>query len=144
MLAAAALTWGVIDLRREPPRVIHASIMAPGNADFVLDGFAGPMVLSPDGKRIAFVAATEGKSMLWVRPLDVDAAQPLAGTEGAQYPFWSPSSRYLGFFSRGKLEKIGKPAFEGRPGRASSPRSSAASRGRRRNCSRSRRQRSST
>ena len=33
-------------------------------------------------------------------------AQPLAGTEGAGYPFWSPESRSVGFFAQGKLKRI--------------------------------------
>jgi hypothetical protein len=43
---------------------------------------------------------------LWVRPLSGMAAQPLAGTDGASYPFWSPDSRFVGFFAGGKLKKI--------------------------------------
>jgi len=102
--AMAVTTWHFAI--NQPPRVIHASINPPEKAEFVLDGAAGPMALSPDGKRIAFVAATEGKNVLWMRALDTDSAQPLAGTDGAQYPFWSPDSRYLGFFAGGKLKKI--------------------------------------
>ncbi len=65
------------------------------------------MALSPDGMRLAFVAATpEGKNLLWVRPLSGISSQPLAGTENASYPFWSPDSRFLGFFASGKLKKI--------------------------------------
>ncbi len=30
----------------------------------------------------------------------------MPGTEGAQYPFWSPDSAYIGFFADGKLKKI--------------------------------------
>ena len=48
----------------------------------------------------------EGKSQLWVRPLDSLAAQPLAGTDGGTYPFWSPDSSSLGFFADGKLKRI--------------------------------------
>ena len=44
--------------------------------------------------------------MLWVRPLDAVAAQSLAGTEGATYPFWSPDSRFVAFLAQGKLKKI--------------------------------------
>lgn len=65
------------------------------------------MAVSPDGRRIAFVARPpEGASLLWVRPFDASAAHPLAGTEGATFPFWSPDSRFIGFFAAGKLKKI--------------------------------------
>jgi hypothetical protein len=48
-----------------------------------------------------------GKSLLYVRPLDSLVPQPLAGTDGAILPFWSPDSRSLGFFAGGKLKTIG-------------------------------------
>jgi Tol biopolymer transport system component len=67
----------------------------------------GPISVSPDGHRIVFLAASaDGKSMLWVRSLDTLSAQALAGTEGALRPFWSPDSRFVGFFAGGKLKKI--------------------------------------
>jgi hypothetical protein len=44
--------------------------------------------------------------MLHVRRLDSVETQPLAGTEGATYPFWSPDSRFIGFFSGHKLRKV--------------------------------------
>src|ERR1700726_505079 len=63
--------------------------------------------ISQDGLRLAFVARdSSGKTLLWVRPLDSLTAQPLAGTEDARQPFWSPDSRFIGFFSQGKLKKV--------------------------------------
>jgi hypothetical protein len=63
--------------------------------------------LSPDGKRMVFSAAGAGsKIQLWVRSLDALTAQPLAGTEGGAFPFWSPDSQWIGFFAGGKLRKI--------------------------------------
>ena len=41
-----------------------------------------------------------------MRQLNALTAQPLAGTEGASRPFWSPDSRLLGFMADGKLKKI--------------------------------------
>jgi len=68
---------------------------------------AAPLAVSPDGRRIAFAATrADGKSLLWIRSLDTLTAQGLAGTEGALRPFWSPDSRFLGFFADGKLKKI--------------------------------------
>jgi len=84
-------------------RLIRTSILAPHGHSFD----AGSMALSPDGSRLAFVARDgSGASQLWVRALDAVSAQPVAGTEGARYPFWSPDSRFIGFFAEGKLKKI--------------------------------------
>ncbi len=102
----AALAVVLVPARpREALRMVQSSILPPEKSSFVFD--LGPMALSPDGRRLAFLAPTaEGKNLLWVRPLNGMAAQPLAGTEGAGYPFWSPDSRFLGFFAGGKLKKI--------------------------------------
>ena len=63
--------------------------------------------VSPDGRQLAFVATREGNvSRLWVRSLDQTQAHPLAGTDGASYPFWAPDSRALGFFAGGRLKRI--------------------------------------
>ena len=89
----------------EPSQIVHSSVLPPEKT--VFDSNAGPMALSPDGQLLAFVARTaEGRSLLWVRPLDTLSAQPLPGTEDAFAPFWSPDSRSLGFFADGKLKKI--------------------------------------
>ena len=61
-------------------------------------GATVPLSVSPDGRRIAFIARNaEGKDLLWIQPLDALAAYPLAGTEGAIAPFWSADSRFVGF-----------------------------------------------
>ncbi|MEQ1760493.1 MAG: protein kinase [Vicinamibacterales bacterium] len=66
-----------------------------------------PLAVSPDGSRVAFLAtAATGSSRLWVRALDTLTAQELPGTDGAAAPFWSPDSRFLGFFAEGTLKKI--------------------------------------
>ena len=54
-----------------------------------------------------FTAGAAGeRPLLWRRPLDEVTAQPLPGTEDAQDPFWSPDSRWIGFFAEGKLKRI--------------------------------------
>jgi eukaryotic-like serine/threonine-protein kinase len=93
-------------LLRNPRQLpsISASISLPTG---VSQPPLGYFSISPDGRRLAFVGAPSGgRAQLWVRPLDSLTAQPLAGTEQAIYPFWSPDSRYIGFFAEGKLKKI--------------------------------------
>jgi Tol biopolymer transport system component len=65
------------------------------------------LAISPDARTLAFVASTaDGRQLLWIRPLDSLTPRPLPGTEGATSPFWSPDSRFIGYFSQGVLNKI--------------------------------------
>jgi eukaryotic-like serine/threonine-protein kinase len=82
-----------------------SQILAPENTSF--DYFAGPVIVSHDGRKLAFVATTsEGQDVVWVQPLAGLKAQALAGTEGASNPFWSPDDRSIGFFAGGKLKAV--------------------------------------
>ena len=110
MLFLAAAVQAILHARRglPPAHVLRLSVMPPEGAT------VESLSLSPDGRRLAFVASGKDRLVqLWVRPLDGDAAQPLAGTDGAAWPFWSPDSQSLGFFAEGKLKKI--PASGGAP-----------------------------
>jgi len=102
-LALALAGVGAFQAFRKSPetRTLKLSLLPPENSSFSF------LNLSPDGRRLAFVATdSSGKTLLWVRPLDSLTGQPLAGTDGANFPFWSPDSRFLGFFAEGKLKKI--------------------------------------
>ena len=84
----------------EPPRMLKAELVPPDNASF------GDIAVSPDGKWLAFTAATGSRVQLWLRSLTGDEAHPLESTDGASHPFWSPDSRFVGFFAGGKLKKV--------------------------------------
>jgi eukaryotic-like serine/threonine-protein kinase len=109
-IIAIALAFARFRERSPDEVVVRSSIPPPEKT-----AFSSPVAISPDGRRLAFGASTaDGKNQLWVRSLDTLLAQPLADTEGAAHPFWSPDSRFLGFFADGKLERIdasGGPAF---------------------------------
>jgi Tol biopolymer transport system component len=63
--------------------------------------------LSPDGHRLVFTATdAAGVNALWLRPLDALASQRIEGTQGANYPFWSPDGRSVGFFADRKLKIV--------------------------------------
>ena len=86
---------------------LRANILPPDGTVFgVGGGSGGPVVVSPDGKHLAFVGIGGGKRMLWVRAFSSIKAQVLSGTEEAAFPFWSPDSRSIGFFTPGKLKRI--------------------------------------
>ena len=101
IVAALAISAALYFRRLIPERAVtRFEISTPPTGDPV--SFA----LSADGRQLAFVADSEGAPRLWVRNLDQVTAQPLPGTEGASYPFWSPDGRAIGFFADGKLKKI--------------------------------------
>jgi len=105
--AVAALGLGYIAFRHtteEAPRVVKVSVLPPEKATYPVHE-AVPAI-SPDGRHVAFSAIVDGKLSLWVRDLDALTPRPLAGTDEAVFPFWSPDSRFIGFFARNKLLKI--------------------------------------
>ncbi|MGH7743005.1 MAG: hypothetical protein ACRENS_13400, partial [Candidatus Eiseniibacteriota bacterium] len=107
-VALAGMLW----LRRPPaPQLIRFEIRPPTTIQFE----DAPRI-SPDGTNLAYTGTdSTGVTRVWVRAMAGTSAEPIAGTEGiTQRPFWSPDSRYLGFFSGGKLKKVavaGGPAI---------------------------------
>jgi hypothetical protein len=104
LIAAAGLTVPALRYFREaapaaPPEMRTEINTPPSNVPL-------EFALSPDGERLAFVANDSDAQRLWIRPLNTVTAQPLPGTDGADYPFWSPDSRSIGFFAGGKLKRI--------------------------------------
>ena len=95
--------------------IVRASFLPPEKHAFLGGSPFEALAVSPDGQKIAFLALDSmGRRSLWVRPMNVLTATELAGTEGAQDPFWSPDNRYIAFFAGGKLKKVeatGGPPF---------------------------------
>ncbi len=87
---------------------VLAYIPPPPKTTFRDAGFgAGPVVISPDGKELAFSATDEnGVTRLYVRSLGSDQARAIAGTQDAAAPFWSPNEHSLGFFADQKLKTV--------------------------------------
>jgi eukaryotic-like serine/threonine-protein kinase len=107
VLLLASLALAVVHFRETVDvRVVRSSILPVEKTNFVASG-GGHLALSPDGRMLAYSARDSlGKILLWVRPLSAVSGQAMSGTEGAEYPFWSPDSRFIGFFATGKLKKI--------------------------------------
>jgi len=103
-------TWNLMRLRGPAPTSgpIRFSVFPPVHGNFNFDSSSpAPVAISADGRKLVYGARdANGKEMLWVRLIEDVEARPLPGTEGATYPFWSPDSRFVGFFAEGKLKKI--------------------------------------
>ncbi len=102
MVGAALAVAATFSSPQEPaaPREIRLDVATPATTD--------PMsfAIAPDGQTLAFVATDGGQPRLWIRRLDEDRARVLPGTDGASYPFWSPNSQSIGFFSDGRVKRI--------------------------------------
>ncbi len=110
----AALPFVIAHFRSGPSIENHATrflVFPPEKTTLI----GGGQHISPNGLRLVYVATgSDGKRLLWTRPLDSLAAQPLPGTEEGANPFWSPDGRFIGFFGAGsklkKIELTGGPA----------------------------------
>ena len=94
--------------REEQAPVTRTTIGAPaGTRPQITGDDAGPPAISPDGSMLIFTAVGGGGGKrLWVRRLDELSARPLAGTDEASYPFWSPDSKSVGFFDASSLKRL--------------------------------------
>jgi eukaryotic-like serine/threonine-protein kinase len=84
--------------------VTRFSIALPSRQELAVNNTLA-LVLSPDGKRLAYVASETGVSHLYTRRLDRFETVPIPDSEGATFPFFSPQGDWIAFFSQGKLKK---------------------------------------
>jgi serine/threonine protein kinase len=106
LVLGAILTYAILSTRDSGSAggtPLWSNLQPPEGAQF--DRF---LEISPDGQKVVFVAPSgpDGDLVLWVRELGNEQARALAGTEGADQPFWSPDSRSIGFFARRKVRRI--------------------------------------
>ncbi len=106
--ALAAVLTGVLVVREPPRPTALVRLSAELGADMSLRQDLGPAAaLSPDGQTLVFASeATSVPAMLYVRRLEELTAAPLAGTEDAINPFFSPEGDWIGFFAGGELRRI--------------------------------------
>jgi serine/threonine protein kinase len=105
---AALLGIVAVLVMRVPTAAIEPSqfvLTPPETTHFVSAPYS--QSISPDGRQVAFVArAADGRSLVWIRPIDSLVARPLPGTDEPEGPFWSPDGRAVGFFAQSKLKRI--------------------------------------
>ncbi|MFO0229820.1 hypothetical protein, partial [Gemmatimonas sp.] len=112
-VAALATAVGITQRTAAPtlPVVRFSLPLADNQAGTVL-GVGEKLAIAPDGRTIAYIAATASNGLLYVRRLDELTPRALPGTEGARAPFFSPDGKWVAFVARGKLRKV---SVEGGP-----------------------------
>ena len=109
LVTAAILGAMLLRMPADPvPAVVRSAVPAPRGAVFQFVGdSAGPVVIAPDGRSLAFVAADpQGTTHVMVHSLETAADRTLPDTEGATFPFWSPNSRSIAFFMSSRLKRV--------------------------------------
>jgi len=112
LLLAAAIaslaTWNLKPAPSPPSKPVTRTVITlPSGERLAMQNYSSPILaFSPDGSQLAYVAIRGGTQQLYLRPMDSLEDRPLAGTEGAANPFFSPDGQWLGFFAGGKLKKV--------------------------------------
>jgi serine/threonine-protein kinase len=104
-IAAGLLAWAPWR-QAETPKIplMRFPITLPLRSALI--GGAATLSIAPDGRNIVYLGEVAGNQQLFLRPIDQFIAQPLAGTDGAFDPFFSPDGKWVAFFTANKLKKI--------------------------------------
>ena len=122
VLGAALAVWGWWRPggSRTAGGVVTSTITLPDSAPLAFIGTSPLAIgrtafaLSPDGAGLVYVAQRGSGTQLYLRPMDRDTVFPVAGTEGACCPFFSPDGAWLVFHARDQLSKV-RLGFAGAP-----------------------------
>ncbi len=104
---AGAAVWNLKPVSAPAPQPVTRTVIAlPAGQQLAGLEYGPALALSPDGTHLAYVARQGGTQQIYLRAMDSLEATPIPGTEGAVNPFFSPDSRWLGFFAGRNLKKI--------------------------------------
>jgi serine/threonine-protein kinase len=108
LITSAGVYWALsrYGSSTNEPTITRTTITLPGSLELDMGSGVGPLAIARDGHQIAYVAFGEGRTQLYVRRLDAFEAKAIAGTDGAQFPFFSPDGEWVAFFADRKLKKV--------------------------------------
>jgi serine/threonine-protein kinase len=104
-LAGGFAVWLSMRTTTSPP-LMRFVMTLPQTATLALR--ANPLLLSSDGKHLAYVAQQGDNTQLVLRELEDSEPKPIPGTLGAYSPFFSPDGSWIGYFDArdSKLKKV--------------------------------------
>ena len=108
VMTVAAAGVAAYFLTRPAAPVLTSQFTVESPQDMIFTNPYAATAISPDGRFLVYgaSAAASAAPPLWLRPLDSLGARSLPGTEGANFPFWSPDSKSIAFFAGGKLKRV--------------------------------------
>jgi serine/threonine-protein kinase len=84
-------------VRSEPASPIHLPLAPPFEHEPRF-GFGPSVAISPDGRSMVYALESGTTTLLYLKRLDELDARPIAGTQGARNPFFSPGGEWVGFY----------------------------------------------
>ena len=102
---AFAAAWLLFARERGPALPVRLEATLPTGVTIPANIY-NVLAISRDGSRVAIVGVTGGVSRIYLRTLRDFEARPIAGTEGAFEPFFSPDGAWIGFLANNSLKKI--------------------------------------
>jgi eukaryotic-like serine/threonine-protein kinase len=100
--AVALFTLAIVYFRQAPPEVPLRRFALVPQQSLLISSYNTDVALSPDGRHIAY----NGNRRLWVHDLDREQPRSFDAAESVAEPFWSPDSRFIGYFTRTELRVI--------------------------------------
>jgi tRNA A-37 threonylcarbamoyl transferase component Bud32 len=107
LIAIGLLGWTLFVQRGQAPNpTVRLEIPPPPGLQYFPFPQVGPPIISPNGKLIVLPMTDGNRVFFTLRALNSSEMKVLDGTEGGTFPFWSPDSRHIAFFQKGRLVRM--------------------------------------
>jgi eukaryotic-like serine/threonine-protein kinase len=105
-VAAAAVAWALKGTRSSTASnaVLARVLVAP--AEPLPNDVQGLFAASPDGRQLVYVAGPDRERRLYLRNIDQFDSKAVPGSEGADFPIFSPDGQWLAFVADEKIKKV--------------------------------------